>query len=143
MTQRLLTLCLGTVVSLHLLAAFGAEKEKIKIDVSKLPPAAAKKGVTYASDIKPIFDKSCVKCHGMDKPKAKLQLTSMEGVLKGGEDGKVVESGNSAGSLLVHNIAHLGDPDDYMPPPHNKAGIGPLTPEEIGLIRAWIDQGAK
>jgi cytochrome c len=143
MTQRLLTLCLGTVVSFHLLAAFGAEKEKIKIDVSKLPPAAAKKGVTYASDIKPIFDKSCVKCHGMDKPKAKLQLTSMEGVLKGGEDGKVVESGNSAGSLLVHNIAHLGDPDDYMPPPHNKAGIGPLTPEEIGLIRAWIDQGAK
>jgi hypothetical protein len=30
-----------------------------------------------------------------------------------------------------------------MPPAHNKANIGPLTPEQIGLIRAWIDQGAK
>ena len=143
MTRRLLTLCLGTVFSVFLLAALAAEKEKIKIDVSKLPPASTKKDVTYGSDIKSIFDKSCVKCHGLEKPKGKLQLNSMEGVLKGGEDGKVVEPGNSAGSLLVHNIAHLGDPDDYMPPPHNKAGIGPLTPEQIGLIRAWIDQGAK
>jgi mono/diheme cytochrome c family protein len=144
MTRRLLTVCLGNVVfSISLLAALAAEKEKTKIDVSKLPPASTKKGVTYASDIKPIFDKSCVKCHGTEKPKGKLQLNSLEGVLKGGEDGKVIEAGSSAGSVLVHNIAHLGDPDDYMPPPHNKAGIGPLTPEQIGLIRAWIDQGAK
>jgi len=35
------------------------------------------------------------------------------------------------------------DPDAWMPPPHNKAGIKDLTPEQIGLIRAWIDQGAK
>jgi hypothetical protein len=79
----------------------------------------------------------------VEKPKGKLQLNSMAGILKGGEDGKVVEPGNSAGSVLVHNIAHVGDPDDYMPPPQNKAGIGPLTAQEIGLIRAWIDQGAK
>ena len=46
-------------------------------------------------------------------------------------------------SMLVHNVAHAGDPDDYMPPPRNKAGIQPLTKEQIGLIRAWIDQGAK
>jgi hypothetical protein len=126
-----------------LLTASGEEKTKAKVDVSKIPPAADKKGVTYTGDIKPIFDKSCVKCHGVEKPKGKLQLNSLEATLKGGEDGKVVEPGNSANSVLIHNIAHVGDPDDYMPPPHNKAGIGPLTPEQIGLIRAWIDQGAK
>jgi hypothetical protein len=142
MTRRLLTLGLGTVFFACLLAASGADK-KPQIDVSKIPPASAKKDLTYASDIKPILEKSCVKCHGVEKPKGKLQLNSMQGILKGGEDGKVVEPGNGAGSMLVHNIAHVGDPDDYMPPPHNKAGIGPLTAEEIGLIRAWIDQGAK
>ena len=113
------------------------------MDLSKIPPASDKTGVTYATDIKPILDKSCTKCHDGEKPKAKLRLDSLEGVLKGGEDGKVVQPGNGAGSMLVHNIAHAGDPDDYMPPPRNKAGIGPLTKEQIGLIRAWIDQGAK
>jgi len=144
MTQRLLTLCLGAIFTTFLLAsAAEKEKSKVQIDVSKLPPPSSKKDVSYANDIKAIFDKSCVKCHGLEKPKAKLQLNSLEGVLKGGEDGKVVESGNSAGSILVQNIAHLGDSDDFMPPPHNRAGIGPLTSDQIGLIRAWIDQGAK
>ena len=114
-----------------------------KIDTSKLPPASDKKGVTYATDIKPIFEKSCVKCHGAEKPKAKLRLDSLEGALKGGENGKVIEAGKSADSVMVHNIAWLGEEDYWMPPKDNKAKIAPLTKDEIGLVRAWIDQGAK
>jgi mono/diheme cytochrome c family protein len=113
------------------------------VDTSKLPPPSTKPGVTYATDIKPIFDATCIKCHGPQKPKAKLRLDSLEGVMKGGEDGKVVEPGNSAKSMMVLNVAHLGDEDDYMPPPKNKLGLKKLTDEQIGLIRAWIDQGAK
>ena|SRR2546421_4578443 len=113
------------------------------IDTSKLPPASSKTGVTYETDIKPIFDASCVKCHGEQKPKGKLRLDSLAGVMKGGTDGKVVEPGNSAKSMLVLNVAHLGDEDDYMPPPKNKLGLKQLTNDQIGLIRAWIDQGAK
>ena len=113
------------------------------LDLSKLPPASSAKGVTYAKDIKPILDNSCIKCHGAEKPKAKLRLDSLEGALKGGEDGKVIEPGNSAKSMLVHNIARIGEDDTWMPPPDNKAKIPPLPPEQIGLIRAWIDQGAK
>jgi mono/diheme cytochrome c family protein len=113
------------------------------VDLSKLPPASTKTGVTYANDIKPIFDASCIKCHGEQKPKAKLRLDSLEGVLKGGDDGKVIEPGNSAKSMLVLNIAHLGDEDEFMPPPKNKMGLKKLTDEQIGLVRAWIDQGAK
>jgi hypothetical protein len=119
-------------------AAFAAD-----VDTSKLPPPSTKTGVTYANDIKPIFDASCIKCHGAEKPKGKLRLDSLEGVLKGGKDGKAVEPGNSAKSALVQNVAHLGDEDDFMPPPKNKLGLKQLTPEQIGLIRAWIDQGAK
>ncbi|MFO1512661.1 MAG: c-type cytochrome domain-containing protein [Verrucomicrobiota bacterium] len=113
------------------------------VDTSKLPPAAAKQGVTYAADIKPILDKSCAKCHGAERPKAKLRLDNLEGALKGSADGKVIEAGNSAKSPLVHAIAQLGDEDHWMPPKNNKAKIAPLTAAEVGLIRAWIDQGAK
>ena len=109
-----------------------------------LPPASTKQDVTYATDIKTILDASCAKCHSGDKPKARLKLDSLEGALKGGKDGKVIIAGDSAKSLLVQAAAHVTkDHDLWMPPPDNKAKIGPLTPEQIGLIRAWIDQGAK
>ncbi len=128
-------------------AALAQDKEdkKVDIDVSKLPPVSTKTGVTYAADIQPIFQKSCFPCHNAKNPKPKggLRLDSLEAVLKGGEDGPAIVVGNSAKSPLVANVAHLGDEDDYMPPPKNRGHIGPLTPEQIGLIRAWIDQGAK
>ncbi|HWV98879.1 MAG TPA: c-type cytochrome domain-containing protein [Candidatus Acidoferrum sp.] len=145
MMNRFIVLSVALISSACLVTVYAAEKEKkkVQIDLSKLAPAASKQGVTYATDIKPIFDTSCIKCHGEQKPKGHLRLDSLEGAIKGGEDGKVVIAGDSAGSVLIANIAHLGDPDDYMPPPKNKAGIGPLTKEQIGLIRAWIEQGAK
>lgn len=113
------------------------------VDVSKLPAASSKKDVTFAKDIKPIFEKSCVNCHGAEKPKARLRLDHLEGTLKGSSDGKVVQPGDSAKSSLVHSVARIGDEDYWMPPPNNKAKIPALTAEQVGLIRAWIDQGAK
>ncbi|MGH7976093.1 MAG: c-type cytochrome domain-containing protein [Limisphaerales bacterium] len=106
-----------------------------------LPPASTKTGVTYATDIKPIFDASCIKCHtGAKKPKAKLALDSFAGALKGGKDGKVIIPGDSAKSDLVRAIAHIGDPMTFMPKGKH---VKKLSDEQIGLIRAWIDQGAK
>ncbi len=141
MIRNLPIVCAAAALSLSVLSGQAAEKKAV--DLSKIPTASYKTGVTYATDIKPILDRSCTKCHDGEKPKGKLHLDSLAGVLKGGEDGKVVVPGDGAGSMLVQNVAHAGDPDDYMPPPRNKAGIGPLTKEQIGLIRAWIDQGAK
>ena len=115
-----------------------------EVDTSKLPPPSDKKDLTFDKDIKPIFENSCVKCHSGEKPKARLRLDTLENVLAGTPKEKVLKPGNSADSILVHNIARIGeDEDEWMPPPKNRANIGPLTPEEIGLIRAWIDQGAK
>ena len=108
------------------------------VDISKLPPASEKKGLTYDKDIKAIFEKSCFKCHGAEKQKGKLRLDSLAAALKGGEDGKVILPGNSAKSGLVHSIARLVE-DDAMPP---KDKGEPLTKDQIGLVRAWIDQGA-
>jgi len=106
----------------------------------KLPPASTKTGLTYDSDIRPIFAHSCFKCHGEEKKKGKLRLDSLAAALKGGEDGKVIKPGKSAESRLVHSVARIGDPDEFMPPEEKGK---PLTAEQVGLIRAWIDQGAK
>lgn len=109
-----------------------------------LPPVAVKSGVTYATDIKAILDNSCAKCHSGEKPRGHLKLDSLDGALKGGKDGKVIALGDSAKSMLIQAVAHVSKDDhDWMPPLHNKANIGPLTPDQIGLLRAWIDQGAK
>ncbi len=113
-------------------------------DAKPLPPASTKTGVTYATDIKPIFDTSCIKCHSGDKPKARLHMDTLAGVLKGTKEGKIVKPGDSADSFIIKAVAHATtDSMSWMPPLQNKAGIKPLTPEQIGLIRAWIDQGAK
>ncbi|HYV32019.1 MAG TPA: c-type cytochrome domain-containing protein [Candidatus Binatia bacterium] len=143
--SRTLTLTLILTLALSTFAILAADKgekklDLSKVDLSKLPAPAAKTGVTYAADIKPIFEKSCFKCHGPEKQKAKLRLDSLPAALKGGEDGEILVPGKSAESLVVIAVARLGDEDDAMPP----ADKGdPLTKEQVALIRAWIDQGAK
>lgn len=108
---------------------------------AKLPAASTKTGVTYATDIKPILDASCVKCHdGTKKPRGGIALDTLAGILKGGKDGKILTVGDSAKSDLVMSVAHIGDPQSFMP---KGKGSKKLTDEQIGLIRAWIDQGAK
>jgi hypothetical protein len=115
------------------------------IDPSLLPPPSSKQNLAFDADIRPIFEKSCFGCHGPQtpRPKGKLRLDTQANVVKGGEDGPNVIPGNSAKSQLVAAISHVGEPDDFMPPPNNKNKIPPLTKEQIGLVRAWIDQGAK
>ncbi|HVM49043.1 MAG TPA: c-type cytochrome domain-containing protein [Candidatus Acidoferrum sp.] len=159
----LLAVAVGASVSTRVVAA---------PDLSKLPPPASQEGLTYAKDIKPFFEASCVRCHSGQKAKAGLHLDSLEGVLNGSKDGKVITPGESAKSKLVIAVARL-DPESAMPPkpkaprghPGEKKGEGggpapsgtnspagkkamgpppkPLTPEQVGLVRAWVDQGAK
>jgi hypothetical protein len=109
------------------------------VDATKLPPAALRKDVTFAKDIKPIFEKACFKCHGDEKQKAKLRVDSIEAIKKGSENGPVIEIGKSDKSSLVHSVAGLIE--DMQMPPEGKAD--PLTKDQIGLLRAWIDQGAR
>ncbi len=140
MTKTTLTLCIGAVVAIGLCAA---RAENDKPDISKIPAASTKTGLTFDTDIKPIFEKSCVKCHSGEKPKAKLKLDTLENTLKGSGHGKVIVPGKATESKLLLAVAHVGEEDEFMPPPDNKAHIPPLTPEQVGIIRAWIDQGAK
>jgi mono/diheme cytochrome c family protein len=112
-------------------------------DISKLPPGSDKKGLSYDKDIKQIFEQNCFKCHGPEKQKGKYRTDSLEAAIKGGgSDEKAIVPGDSAKSPLVHYIGYLVE-DMEMPPPDKDGKPKKLNNEQIALIRAWIDQGAK
>ncbi|HEV3121459.1 MAG TPA: DUF1549 domain-containing protein, partial [Isosphaeraceae bacterium] len=104
----------------------------------KLPPAASRK-VDFARDIRPIFAHSCFACHGPEIHKSGLRLDHKQSAFTGGDSGPAFEPGKSAESLLIEYVAGL-DPDTVMPP---KGKGDRLTPEQVSLLRAWIDQGAR
>jgi hypothetical protein len=104
----------------------------------RLPPPATG-SVTFSSDIRPIFEQHCYACHGPDKQKSDFRLDQKEAALKGGDHGPALLPGRSADSPLIRYVAGLDD-DIRMPPP--KSSAKPLSVIEIGLLRAWIDQGA-
>jgi len=105
------------------------------IDPEELPPPA-KHEVNFVKEIFPIFKKHCIKCHGPDKQKSDYRIDVKARAFEGGEMGEAIIPGKSAESPLVHFISGL-DEEIMMPPKGDLLGD-----KTVGLIRAWIDQGA-
>ncbi|WP_437200855.1 DUF1549 domain-containing protein [Planctomicrobium sp. SH664] len=91
----------------------------------------------FGKEIQHFLKEKCVFCHGPLKHEAGLRLDAASLILKGGESGAVVDVAQPADSLLLHRVT--ADESERMPP----AGEGdPLTPEEVRLLRSWIEAGA-
>jgi mono/diheme cytochrome c family protein len=103
--------------------------------LAQLPPPAART-IDFTRDIKPILQTSCVRCHARGRDRGGFSIESRERLLKGGDDGPALVPGDSASSHLIALVAGV-DPDEVMPKKGSR-----LTSEQIGLLRAWIDQGA-
>lgn len=86
----------------------------------------------FESKIRPVLVARCLKCHGEAQQKGKLRLDSREAVLKGGESGEIVVSGNPAESLLIEAINRTGL---EMPPD------APLKDNEIAALTEWVRRG--
>jgi uncharacterized membrane protein len=110
---------------------------KVLIGFGLLHPKPAA-GSFYARHINPVLDANCVACHGEGKVKGGLRLDSYEGLMSGGKDGPVILAGQPDKSALLVRVTLPPDHKQFMP----AEGRPPLRPEEIGWIRAWIQQGA-
>lgn len=100
-------------------------------------PALADTKVDFAKQIQPIFERSCVKCHGPEKQKGGLRLDQKEAALKGGKDAVAIVPGDAGKSDLYRRITLPDGSDDVMP---NQGTL--LTKAETDLIKDWITQGA-
>jgi hypothetical protein len=101
----------------------------------KLPPPA-KGQIDFRRDVEPILHTRCYECHGPSMQMNGLRFDQKESALKGGYSGPAVLMGKSSQSLLIQKVA--SSKDGFKMPPEGPA----LSSREIGILRAWIDQGA-
>ena len=125
------TAVVGLAACLVLMASLAVQAQQ-----ATLPPAATRT-INFADDIQPLIEGRCQACHGPQLQSNGLRLDSRDHLLKGGYAGPAVVPGNSAESKLIRMVAGL-EQGIVMPPAGEK-----LTAQEIGLLRAWIDQGAE
>ncbi len=109
---------------------------------AELPIAtlSRKTPVGFPGEVYPVLKANCIACHNKTTTKGGLNMETPELMKKGGENGTALVPGKGADSLLLQSAAHQSDSD--MPPKGNKVGAVNLSPEELGLIKLWIDQGA-
>jgi hypothetical protein len=93
--------------------------------------------VDYLKEIKPLLATKCFACHGALKHESGLRLDAASLLRQGGDSGPAITPGDAEQSLLIHKVT-AGE-IERMPPADEGE---PLTPQQIALVKAWIDQGA-
>jgi hypothetical protein len=93
-------------------------------------------GQLYETQVRPVFEKSCVPCHGPQNKSGGLDLSTPEGLVKGGDSGPAIVPGDPKSSLLYKLISHDAEP--YMPYKGDR-----LAQEAINRIGEWIRAGAR
>jgi mono/diheme cytochrome c family protein len=89
----------------------------------------------FKGGVRDVLVQQCVNCHGGEETHGEFDLTTREGLLKGGEQGPAVVAGKPGESLLMKLVRHAGDP--HMPQDADK-----LPDDEIARLEAWIAAGA-
>jgi WD40 repeat protein len=97
--------------------------------------APVKPAPDFARDVLPVFESNCLRCHSAAAQKGNLILDTHEDVLQGGRHGVAIVPGDAQRSPLVGMMEGRVEP--RMPPKST------LRPDEIAVVRAWIDAGAK
>lgn len=99
-------------------------------------PAPANMQVDFDEHVKPILQKRCHSCHGPRRQLSGLRLDARHNALRGGDYGPVIIVGKSSESKLIKRLVS-GEGGMQMPP------SGGLPDRDVGILRAWIDQGAE
>jgi len=105
---------------------------------AKDPPPAVARTVDYFKDVRPILETRCYPCHGPKKQKADFRLDDKAAAFRDSSEGfKRIQPGHSTESELIRRVSS-DDPDERMPPEGE-----PLTSDQVGTLRTWIDRGAE
>ena len=99
----------------------------------------AAEGVDFNQQIRPLFAAHCYECHGPETVESGLRLDQRSAAMRGGDSGPVIAAGQSAASEIIRRVTAV-DPDERMPPVDD--ATRPLAPEQIEVLKRWIDQGA-
>ncbi|MBW3597260.1 MAG: hypothetical protein KY475_08300 [Planctomycetes bacterium] len=128
--------------TLLLIAAFASPAAIVSAEDTPIPIADVQHEgpVDFEKEVLPIVRRNCIACHNSTNAESELVLETPQSIQKGGLEGPAVVPGKSGESLLLMLASHQRE--SYMPPPDNGVGAKPLTPDELGLIKLWIDQGA-
>ncbi len=107
-----------------------------------IEPVAAKfdRPTNFEQDVQPIIDNKCVACHNVGIAESRLILEDVPGMLKGGKRGPALVAKDPAKSLIYLLAARSHDP--VMPPLPNSASATAFTPQELGILKLWIEEGA-
>ena len=92
----------------------------------------------YARRVHPLLDSHCVSCHGAGKVQGGLRLDTYEGLLQGGKSGPAVVPNQPEKSLMLTRVTLPATDKHFMP----AEGRTPLSPNEVAVVRAWVQQGA-
>ena len=119
-----------------LCALLAASAPALLAEAATLPPPAERE-IDFMRDVDPIFVQHCYMCHGDEAAMNGYSLWRKKSAVRGGYSGQPgIVVGDSSSSRLIHLVAGLEE-NLLMPP----AG-GRLSDDQIGVLRAWIDQGA-
>lgn len=124
---------LGAVASLG-----SARNQTAPADGPAAKPVAT---IDFTRQVRPILSDNCFTCHGPDEKqrKARFRLDLKEAALGKLRDGsRAIVPGKPDDSVLLQRL-EAKEPSERMPPPHANKKV---TPEQIGLIRQWIQEGA-
>ena len=97
------------------------------------PASPAQGSVSFSKDLTPIFQNSCVSCHGGDRTSVGLDLKAYASLMAGSQNGAVIVASDAANSLLVQKIQ-----SGSMPKRGTK-----LTPGQLQLFVDWVNAGAQ
>ncbi len=94
----------------------------------------------FVREVRPIFEKSCLPCHGPQKQKSGYRLDVRDIAFKGGESGKAAIVAHDAKNSPLFRYISGAEPEMAMPP--KESNVPRLTAAQVATVRAWIEAGA-
>ena len=97
------------------------------------PAFAAEADAIFEKSVRPLLESKCYDCHSArsDEVKGNLRLDSLEGLLKGGDNGPAVVAGDVENSFLLRAIRY--QEADYQMPPSGRIPDG-----DVAAVEAWV-----